>query len=71
MGLGGRRSSWESRAWRDRWVVGQRGRARGQDELYLGCRTCQQKGRQTLEIREIVATTQAKHGREGVKGTRN
>lgn len=31
----------------------------------------QEKGRQTLEIREIVATTQAKHGRESVKGTRN
>ena len=34
-------------------------------------RRSQEKGRQTLEIRETVATTQAKHRREGVKGTRN
>lgn len=66
---GRRRSSWEGV---EGWVVGQRGRAWDQDELYLGCRTGGGvgEGRQTLEIREIVATTQAKHGR-GVKGTGN
>ena len=34
-------------------------------------RRSQEKGRQTLEIRETVATTQAKHRREDVKGTRS